>query len=98
MFKNKSKEERRIFLKRDLIREVFEGSYSPAENVLPDAPEYKDMKDRIHDDWAYFEKKMTGRDQERLEQLQDLIAGLQYMENFAFFKEGIRIGKLLLEI
>lgn len=83
-----------LFFQEDFIRELFEGNYSPADNVVPDNPEYKEIKDKIHEEWEYFEQKMTGGDKDRLKQLQDLIADLQYMEEYAFFKEGLKTGKL----
>lgn len=87
-------EKEELFFWEDLIKEIYEGNYCPADNVAPDNPEYKEIKDKIHEEWDYFEQKMTAEDKERLKQLQDLIADLQYMESYAFFKEGIKTGKL----
>lgn len=79
-------------MKKDLVKEIFDGNYCPSEQIVIVDPEYKKLKDKIYGEWNYFERKMTGSDQERVLQLQDLIADMQHMESLAFYREGIGAG------
>ena len=81
---------------KSLIEMLFDGDISVAENLRPTGQEYKEIKQKIHDEFDYFKGRLSDEDFKRLDDLRGLFCDSANMELKAAFSYGIKFGVVLM--
>lgn len=82
--------------KKSLLQQLYDGDYSPWEQVHPTLPGYLPASQKAGTEIEALSACMSKENQKRFDQLLDLLAEIHYMENYAHFSCGFRSGMQLM--
>lgn len=75
-----------------ILRNLYEGNIFPAEDIVPEDPEYRIITDKIDKERQYFERKLSDDDKERFEKWNGLVYECEKMTAYANFACGFKMG------
>ena len=81
------KKDRRTFLEK-----MFDGNYDPDDNIKLPQPQYRKITKKAAEEHKFFEQFIPEEYLERYNDLAYCFMEEIYLENYAFYKEGLRVG------
>ena len=79
-----------------ILEELYYGRLYPFERIIPRAPGYHPVNQKISDLQEALEEKLPAEDYQALEELLDLGCDSSVMEAYASFEYGFKLGVLLM--
>lgn len=79
-----------------VLEDLYSGKIYPSEIIVPRDEEYKPINRKIGEMREYFSGRLSPEDKEKFEQLSNLIHESIYMESYANFSYGFRLGVMLM--
>ncbi len=79
-----------------ILKELFLGNIHPGEHILPVNSKYQKTTEKILDEMAYWEKKLSREELNKLESLYALCSTASAMTEEQSFIYGFRLGALLM--
>lgn len=79
-----------------ILKDLYNGKIYPLEAIDPVDEEYRKTCERIGELRYYFEKKLPAEDKEKFEEWNQLLHNFAYMEDYANFAYGFRLGLVLM--
>lgn len=79
-----------------VLKDLYNGKIYPLEAIDPEDEEYGKTCEKIGEMREYFEKKLSPEDREKFEEWNRLIHNSAYMEDYANFAYGFRLGLALM--
>ena len=77
---------------KSFIETLFDGEYAPYDNIkLPD-PQYSEVAKKAADEKEFFKQFIPKEYLERYKEMSGHYFEMSYIENLAYFKEGLRVG------
>ena len=82
-----------------ILKEIFNGDYSPFSDVIPKDIEYYKAKEKLNSEWDFFVNLIPEEHVKRFDELMTLFHTVSGYEAYEFYKEGFKTGyKLVNEL
>lgn len=78
-----------------ILKDLYDGKIYPLDAIIPQDKEYQKTNEMIGEMRDYFEEKISSKDKEKFEQWTNLMRDSAYMEAYANFAYGFRLGMAL---
>lgn len=79
-----------------ILEELYTGKIYPFEDIVSKDKNYCSVNKKIEELQEYFCEKLSIEDREKFEQWNNLIHESNYMDSYANFAYGFRLGSMLL--
>lgn len=79
-----------------ILEDLYTGKIYPFEDIVSKDKNYCPVNKKIEELQEYFCKKLSIEDRENFEQWNNLIHESHYMDSYANFAYGFRLGSMLL--
>lgn len=79
-----------------ILKDLYNGKIYPLDAIVPQDEEYRKTGEKIGEMRSYFEGKLPPEDKEKFARWNQLINEDCYMEAYANFAYGFRLGMLLM--
>lgn len=81
---------------KSILRQIFDGTLNPMEDVFPEGPSYEPLWSKIEEEQTYLAQKLSPEDNVHLEQFDMLLHKALGLDIYAGFACGVRFGAGLL--
>lgn len=82
-----------------ILYDLYEGEIYPSEKIVPAAPVYRSLLEKINNERQSLQEKLNAEDGERLEALGEMYVDSSSMYGFENFSYGFKLGaRLMLEM
>lgn len=79
-----------------IIRQLYNGQVYPAEDINPNDPKHREASEKYNEELEKLKEKLSPECIELLEKVQGHESEITEMDMFYGFKEGLRIGILMM--
>ena len=79
-----------------ILEDLYSGRIYPSEKIVPKEKNYRTISKEVGEFREYFRKKIAQEDKDKFNQWGELVHDTHYMECYANFSYGFRLGILLL--
>lgn len=77
---------------KSILRQIFDGTLNPMENIFPEDPSYGPLWSKIEEEQIYLAHKLSPEDNVHLEQFDMLLHKALGLDIYAGFACGVRFG------
>ena len=77
---------------KSFIETLFDGEYAPFENIKLPEPQYSEAAKKAAEEKEFFKQFIPEEYLKRYDEMSGCYFELSYIENLAYFKEGLRLG------
>lgn len=79
-----------------ILEDLYSGKVYPLEKIVPQDERYRPTNEKIGELREYFKENLSPEDCEKFKQWSSLMYESQYMDSYANFAYGFRLGIMLL--
>lgn len=79
-----------------ILEDLYSGKIYPSEEIVPKEKNYRSINKEVGEFREYFREKIAPEDKEKFSQWDTLVHDTHYMECYANFSYGFRLGIMLL--
>lgn len=81
---------------KSLLRQLYDGDIFPAEQSVPQVPEYRELSHKLADEKSHFREPLSNGEQERFDEMWNISSELGKLQSHEDFAQGFRLGARLM--
>lgn len=82
--------------KMSILEKLYNGDVYPAQDIVCNTPEYRELFNKINEERQYFMKQLSPEDEDRFDEFENLLSESSSMYAYANFVYGFKLGTMLM--